>query len=864
MRKDKSQENKEAQVRENKEAQVSIKWAADDPSIHKFTPKPRQHEGEDQENAPPLVTYTVASYFLEKYGIRLKYPKMPIVCTGKGPGNIIEWFPIEFLFQSFGEMKNSNSPEQVQDVLKFYDEFSGTDLVRKVESLTKNRRVLESQRNFLKLFGIAKSLSPVSLKARVLEEPILQFKNASSDISDGSWNLRGVKFDSPATMASFGVIDFTSSGGRLGRGTKFFSNILISCRRHGIHLPFNLNPKDESSVVEKVAFGGNINHISESFSNAIEKAKDFFWYDNSRFYTTQKIWHKTRALQSSDGKGEWEDVLLIPPPSKDMKEFGIIYSGDSPTHFIKHNGTNSMARLMVKAFIKNEEKVVDPYDLVFDGQRYLAIIRDRSGNETSRELIEHLGDTYRLEDGTTVDHIECKKPCNIVGENLIQPISIVFVFLQDDAKKNYHEVKKMSHSTFGIPSQCIVKFLKFESRPEQYCSNIALKINTKLSNSSNEARAWKTLYKVPGSEGSSGIPWLSEAPTLVLGFSVSHGLGEDSKSIIAGHVALDPGCMQFAQAVSIQTKSGVISKEIIGDLTQTLLEHFIVHTGLYPARVLVYRDGVSEGDFARVLENECKVIRNVCFKNLPNFSQNEECQEKASIFNSPPITFIVCQTQHNIRIVPERPVLRHGNVFSGTCVDSKILDVKDSLLTATKDIPREPSKCFEDPRDDGYDFLLTSQGGLKGTSKPVMYRVLLNENVVWRPQGDCRLDGSPLSKEKLQLCTFHMAFQYGTATKAVRDVPVVKYSKRLAGNILGYYQFMEASEEVKKIGQVLDEIEVTTFETKNRDGITSDRYRFVSTEPNESKRPNNILHKLSPYDYKLGVVRPPAFPHNSA
>jgi len=453
-------------------------------------------------------------------------------------------------------------------------------------------------------------------------------------------------------------------------------------------------------------------------------------------------------------------------------------------------------------------------------------------------------DIYQLRDGTRVDDFEDLRPYNIVTEDLLQPISIIFAFLPDDSKRNYDEIKYMSHSKFGIPSQCIVKYQKFESRPEQYCSNIALKINSKLSNSSNNARAWKTTYNIQGSEGDVGITWLNEAPTLVLGFSISDELGEGTKSIIVGTVALDPGCMQFAQATSIQTKSNIIRNEIMEELTQTLVDHFTAHTGFPISRVLVYRDGVSEGDFDCVLKNECKAIRNVCYKNRPS-AIHEACED------CPPITFIVCQAQHNIRIVPKRAELRHGNVFSGTCVDSKILDVKDSLLTATKDVPREPSRCFEDPRDDGYDFLLTSQGGLKGTSKPVMYRVLLNENVVWRPQGEFSSKGSPLTKEKLQLCTFHMAFQYGTATKAVRDVPVVKYSKRLAGQMMGYCSFMEHSGEVQRNEQVLDKIE-------------GDRNRFVSTEPNKANHPNNILHRLSPYDYKSGVIRPPAFPHNSA
>jgi len=479
------------------------------------------------------------------------------------------------------------------------------------------------------------------------------------------------------------------------------------------------------------------------------------------------------------------------------------------------------------------------YCFLYSGCRHRAVFSDKP------EEIEIIGKVFELENKTIIEeNFEECDPFFIVDESRIEPISMIFVFLPDDSKRNYDEVKKMSHSTFAIPSQCIVKFRQQRS-PHQFCSNIALKVNTKLSNKSNKARAWNTSHGVI-----EGLPWMHEAPTLVLGFAISQELGQGIRSVLVGHVALDRDCMQLAPHTSVlQSKSGIIPNDIFEEMTKTLLQHFFSHTGEYPVRVVVYRDGVSEGDFIHVLENECKVLRKVCCQNIPINKRtysgecNNKCQGKGCIFCCPPITFIVCQTQHNIRVVPKMHTgLKHKNVYSGTCLDQEILDVKDSLLIATKDVPRDPVLCFEDPREAGYDFLLTSQGGLKGTSKPVMYRVLLNENAVWKPH-NC--GGSALTKTKLQLCTFHMAFQYGTATKAVRIPPVVKYSQRLAGMMMGYISLMIGDGEI-----VLD---------RRRDVPT-----YVTTALNKNNLPNNILHKLSPYDYKLGESRPPAFPHNSA
>jgi hypothetical protein len=58
----------------------------------------------------------------------------------------------------------------------------------------------------------------------------------------------------------------------------------------------------------------------------------------------------------------------------------------------------------------------------------------------------------------------------------------------------------------------------------------------------------------------------------------------------------------------------------------------------------------------------------------------------------------------------------------------------------------------------------------------------MNENFVWKKTEA----STQLTKEALQQITYAMSFQYGTATKAVRMVPVIKYSFRL-GNLVAAY-----------------------------------------------------------------------------
>jgi hypothetical protein len=102
--------------------------------------------------------------------------------------------------------------------------------------------------------------------------------------------------------------------------------------------------------------------------------------------------------------------------------------------------------------------------------------------------------------------------------------------------------------------------------------------------------------------------------------------------------------------------------------------------------------------------------------------------------NPPKITFVVAQRDHNMCVVPaELNDAVKNNVPSGTLVDSLITSYGAS--------------------DDMFDFLLTPQGGLKGTSKPMYYRVVTNENMVdeANPNG--------LRKEDLYKIVYAMSFQ---------------------------------------------------------------------------------------------------------
>lgn len=179
---------------------------------------------------------------------------------------------------------------------------------------------------------------------------------------------------------------------------------------------------------------------------------------------------------------------------------------------------------------------------------------------------------------------------------------------------------------------------------------------------------------------------------------------------------------------------------VVAFFFQDLAIHFFVHFHAVPDRMIVYRDGGSDGSFDKIRDEEVPAVREaICEMNRSgNRYCPNDCDERNCEACAPKITFVVAQKDHNMRIVPSNACdAVRGNVPSGTLVDGYITSYEGM--------------------DETFDFLLVPQGGLKGTSKPMHYRVILNENA--KPVVGHEDQCTPLTKEKFFEITYNMAFQ---------------------------------------------------------------------------------------------------------
>lgn len=713
-----------------------ILWSACDPSLYSF-----EHDGEQ---------CTVASFWESVHGASLKYPHMPIVHVDSGTRHKGIWLPIEFLYQAFTKSKE-NENEMVQNILKYHDVYAGKRYIEEVENKLKALSMTGEEgstfRDRLTKWRITIDARAVEETAKILKPPTIMFRNSPTRVNNGSFNLARVTFSRPAKLTSFALVNFTNDRRSC---YEYIERQMKVAQSHGMVIPstimkFSCDSHYIDLVTEHYQGRDPVNDALDVASRAIQKAKNFHLYDSQRFYRNQHVFFKTYCY--SEQQVEFECLVLPPTDSQGALGLLLDYRTDcKKTQYYSHHietrdGNKYDARIMVK--IRETDTLIDPLDFRYENDRHEACRSNGSWQAVNfdkfcfecpqgseKPLVFGEGDIMNTQFFHLAENWEVDFP------------SIVFVIKPTDDKPLYDRIKVMSNYFGGIPSQCVV-LAKYKSQrgtqADQYASNIATKMNAKLSTIYDKAISWTSSCDGGGS-GVDKLPWVEDIPTLVVGVGMVHGMGIASKSIVAASLCLDSGCMRLSHSCFIQKKSDIISTVIMKDIIKLSIKHYTIENGCHPERILFYRDGMSDGQMKKA-DDEISSIR-------------EALNEELGRCNIP-ITFVICQSQQlGFRMVPSITTTNFkgkkvNNVNSGTVLE-----------------------C------DAKSFHMVAQGGLKGTSKPVKYIVHLNENEE-AVKGHCGL-----TQQNLINCTNQMCLKYPTATKAVRELPVIKYAKRLANQVL--------------------------------------------------------------------------------
>ncbi|CDS41461.1 eukaryotic translation initiation factor 2c [Echinococcus multilocularis] len=295
----------------------------------------------------------------------------------------------------------------------------------------------------------------------------------------------------------------------------------------------------------------------------------------------------------------------------------------------------------------------------------------------------------------------------------------------------YPYIKRQGELHSSMFTQCVKEGT---IRTLNVCNNLMLKINAKLG----------------------GINWVvedlcsrrSDELLMVVGADVTHP-GPNSarygfkKSVAAVVTSISRDLMRYVAIVrqQDQIREGKSTREdidgmegIFSDLLKTFAKH---NNDRLPTKVIFYRDGVSEGQFNRILDIELSAMQRACSNLRPDYE--------------PGITFIVVQKRHHIRFNPLGS--ERKNVLPGTVVDTEITHHRE------------------------FDFYLCSHEGIQGTSKPAHYHVLYDDND-WQ-------------SDDLQQFTYYLCHAYMRCCRSVSYPAPTYYSHLAAFRARNWLKFLE-------------------------------------------------------------------------
>ncbi|KAK0479171.1 argonaute-like protein [Armillaria novae-zelandiae] len=299
-----------------------------------------------------------------------------------------------------------------------------------------------------------------------------------------------------------------------------------------------------------------------------------------------------------------------------------------------------------------------------------------------------------------------------------RPTLIVAVLPVTGNASIYNRIKHFGDCVAGVPTQCMISS-KCCFAKAQYFANVCLKVNVKLGG----------INLIPSSES---VPALTDVrhPTMIIGADVMHPPpgANDRPSYTAVVGSVDSHTARYVAKMQVQKgRQEIIEhfesmcKELIEDYCSYHM-HMEKKAQAKPERIIVYRDGVSEGQFKEVLDTELAALKAAC----------------KSLGVNAKITFIIVGKRHHIRFFPIETTDkdRSGNCHAGTVVDRGI---------------GHPTE---------FDFYLQSHGGLLGTSRPSHYSVLHDEN--------------KMIPDDLQSLTNALCYVYARSTRAV-SIPAPVY-----------------------------------------------------------------------------------------
>lgn len=202
--------------------------------------------------------------------------------------------------------------------------------------------------------------------------------------------------------------------------------------------------------------------------------------------------------------------------------------------------------------------------------------------------------------------------------------------LPDKTAFRYLRVKKSADCRYGVVSQCLQAQQASKMNP-QYISNVCMKFNSKLGGTTH--RVGNTPmghFKVPtmvlGADVSHASPGSNQPSTAAFTVSIDSKLTiRDALPCFANELfTLTEAAARYAAVVQTNgVRVEMIQEPTIRSNLLPLVGGWIQNPNLGggkgPVDILYFRDGVSEGQYAQVIDQEVRVMRKLFSEKMPQW-----------------------------------------------------------------------------------------------------------------------------------------------------------------------------------------------------------------------------------------------------
>ncbi|XP_026813338.1 piwi-like protein Siwi isoform X2 [Rhopalosiphum maidis] len=307
--------------------------------------------------------------------------------------------------------------------------------------------------------------------------------------------------------------------------------------------------------------------------------------------------------------------------------------------------------------------------------------------------------------------------------NEMSPLFILCVILTE-RNDLYSVIKRKLCIDRGIPSQ-VVLAKQVQKNNMSVCTKIAIQINCKLG----------------------GAPWrvkIPESKMMIIGFDVYHDKQNKNKSYGALIATMDKYHTKFFSCVEPHQSGEEISPYFATSIYKALTKYKSMNEGALPQSIIIYRDGVGDGQLSYVHKTEVEMVKRTC----KDFYGEQKVGLAFIIVKKRISTRFFCKNKENYKNPPP-----------GTVIDNSVTD---------------PTM---------YDFYLVPQHVTKGTVTPTHYNVIVDT-----------LNEIPrtilITPDILQRLTYKLTHLYYNWSGTVRVPGVCQLAHKLAflvGNSLHTY-----------------------------------------------------------------------------